>query len=69
MTKTQAAAFIMARAAQLNCRVAGMVADNQAREHRGESPAWTALEFADVDREYQDLDRDALITLFNESQP
>jgi hypothetical protein len=39
------AAQVMAIAAELNCRVAGMVAENQFRAHRGEAPAYVEEDF------------------------
>lgn len=41
----QKAAIIMARAAELNAKVAGMVAENKQREIQNESPAFVNDDF------------------------
>jgi len=45
MTDEQKAAFIIAQSAVLVARVAGMQAENQIREHRGESLAYAENAF------------------------
>lgn len=46
-------AFVTARAAELNARVAGMVAENQLRQQRGESIAYGEAEFSAMLDDYQ----------------
>jgi len=55
MTPEQKAAFIMAQAAMLSAEIAGMVAENQARSHRGESPAYTQIAFQEAESRYSIL--------------
>ena len=46
--RVQNAAHLMARAAEAMIRAMGMVAENQMREHRGESPAYVEEAFTQV---------------------
>lgn len=65
MTPNQAAAFVIAQAAMMNARIAGMVAENQCRERRGDSPAFGEAEFAAVEQEYGGtLGHNAVIEIF-----
>lgn len=59
------AAYVMAQAALLQCRVAGMVAENQQRDHLDESVAYDDDAFLEVEREFQPLiGHEALVELF-----
>ncbi len=48
MTDEQKAAFIISQAAVLSATVAGMVAENMQRQHRGESIAYDESSFEAV---------------------
>ena len=48
-------AFVMAQTALLNCRVAGMVAENQHCTNNGRGLAYTDAEFWKVEREFNAL--------------
>jgi hypothetical protein len=56
MNEDQRAAFIVAQAAMLNARIAGMEAENRGREHRGEAPAYVQIAFEQVIGEFSVLD-------------
>ena len=56
----------MAQAALLNAKIAGMVAENQWRAHRGESPAYVELDFDTVSAEYSMLTWNGAIKFFQE---
>lgn len=45
MSDEQKAAYVMAQVALFNARIAGMVAENQMRTHRGEAPAYVEGDF------------------------
>ena len=47
MNANQAAAYVIAQAAMLSATCAGMVAENQIRAYRGESPAYGDDAFQD----------------------
>lgn len=53
MTPEQAAAYITARAAVLNCRVAGMEAENQHRLSFDGSVAYDGADFFALEREFE----------------
>lgn len=63
MDPIQKAAFVIGQAAELNARIAGMVAENKQREHLGQSMAFTQEHFESVIREY-DLGYNGLLTFF-----
>jgi len=66
MTKEQRVAFTNAQTAIFNCRVAGMVAENQARMRHDQSPAYTEASFAELEKEFEGvLGHNALLTFFN----
>lgn len=68
MTPEQAAAFIVAQAAMLNARIAGMVAENMQRAALGHSMAYGADEFFAVEREFDNyLGYNAVVALFHEA--
>lgn len=46
-------AFVIAQTALLNCRVAGMLAENQHRANCGNSVAYASEEFFAVEREFE----------------
>lgn len=52
MNKNQCAAFIIGQAAELNARIAGMVAENMQRQHREQSMAFNQIDFENVLSEY-----------------
>ena len=52
-TKDQAAAFIAAQTAMMNCRVASMVAGNQHRLATAGDIAYSDEHFAAVEREFE----------------
>jgi len=52
MTHAEAAAFITAQTALLNCRVAGMMAENAHRMNCGNSIAYGEDAFIAVEREF-----------------
>ncbi len=66
MTTEQKAAFIMAQAACLNAEIAGMVAENQWRAHRGESPAYSEQGFQQVLERYSILTWNGAIAFLRE---
>lgn len=67
MTADQAAAFINAQAALLNCRIAGMVAENMQRGAVGQSMAYVEHHFVDVEREFEGtLGHNAALRFFDE---
>lgn len=51
---------IMIRAMAVNARVEAMKAENQARQHRGQSPAYTENEFFACSRELETLAREMI---------
>lgn len=55
MTHDQAAAYVAAQTALLNCRVAGMVAENQHRVSCGNSVAYDGKSFFEVEQEFEAL--------------
>lgn len=55
MNENQAAAYVAAQTALLNCRVAGMVAENQHQVSCGNSVAYAADEFLAVEREFESM--------------
>lgn len=63
MTPEQQAAYIVAQAACANARVAAMVAENQMRAHRGESPAYVEDHFDMVANDYG-IHHNAVLTFF-----
>lgn len=66
MSPEQKAAFVMAQIALFQCRVAGMVAENAQRTHRGDSMAYTEADFMCLEREQEALiGHNALIRLFS----
>jgi len=70
MTNNQAAAYVMAQAALMNCRVAGMVAENMQRAALGHSMAYGTDEFFAVEREFDAvIGHNAVCTLFLDSTP
>lgn len=48
-------AFILAQVAIMNCRVAGMQAENQRRIHQGLCVTFLRDDFLDVEREFEPL--------------
>jgi len=65
MTHAQAAAFVMAQAALLNCRVAGMQAENTHRMNCGNAIAYGEDAFIAVEREFGGvIGHNAAIELF-----
>ena len=48
-------AFVLAQVALLNCRVAGMQAENQHRQNCGHSIAYVESAFAEVEREFSTM--------------
>ena len=67
MTEAQSAAYVMAQAALLNARIAGMAAENMQRAHLGQSMAYGEDAFAAVAREYQSvLGHNAVLWLFQQ---
>ena len=52
MNEAQRIAFVTARAADLNARIAGMVAENMQRAARGHSMAYDDASFCKVADEY-----------------
>lgn len=70
MTPEQKAAFINAQTALLNCEVAGMIAENQARQRHNWSLAYEEAAFDSLFRRYAPiLNHEAILNLFeNESQ-
>lgn len=66
MTPEQKAAFVNARVAVFQCRMAGMIADNMQREHQGMAMAFSLIEFDALEREFGDIGHNALIDFFRE---
>jgi len=65
MTDEQKAAFVLAQIALMNCRVAGMQAENAKRAVSGESPAYDEAAFARLEMEYDGvLGHNAVLWLF-----
>jgi len=65
MTDEQKAAFVMAQAALLNARVAGMVAQNQFRMSYDNSISYDENAFIAVEREFDSvLGHNAVLVLF-----
>ena len=63
----QASAFISAQTALLNCRVAGMIAENQQRQALGQSMAFTDQDFFAVEREFEPvIGFNAIVKLYKE---
>lgn len=57
-------AYIQAQVALMNCRVAGMIAENQHRMLTGQSIAYRSDEFTAVEREFEPmLCHNAILTL------
>ena len=46
-------AFVLAQVALLNCRIAGMQAENQHRAACGNSPTYAEAEFSAVESEFE----------------
>jgi hypothetical protein len=68
MNENQSAAFIMSQTALLNCRVAGMVAENQHRTNCGLSIAYGADEFDSVEKEFEaTISENAILKLYRGS--
>jgi hypothetical protein len=63
VTPEQQAAYIIAMAACSMAEVAGMQAENQARVHRGETPAYPESAFTDVIAR-NGIHHNAVLTLF-----
>ena len=67
MTPDQQIAYVVAMAAVLNAQVAGMVAENQWRSHRGEVIAYAEDAFSDlIDK--SGCHRNAVLATFGEGQ-
>lgn len=65
MTPEQKAAFVVAQAALLNTRVAGMEAENQQRQYRGLAPAYGEDAFISLEREFEStLGHNAVLLFF-----
>jgi len=63
MTDEQKAAYVIAMAACVSARIAGMQAENQQRQLQGYSPAYTAEAFEAVLDEHG-VHHNAVLTLF-----
>lgn len=67
MTPEQKAAFINAQTALLNCEVAGMIAENQARQRNGYALAYTEEAFDFIYKKYEPvLGYNAIIQCFRD---
>ncbi len=66
MTPEQAAAFVLSQTALLNAEVAGMLAENDYRLHRGETVAYRDEDFEEVRQKYQ-LGYNAVQQIFREA--
>jgi len=65
MTDEQKAAFILGQVALMNCRLAGMQAENAKRAVSGASPAYDEAAFARLDMEFVGvLGYNAMISFF-----
>lgn len=65
MTPEQKAAFVVAQAALLNARVAGMTAENQYRSSRGLTIAYGEDAFVSLEREFEGtLGHNAVLLFF-----
>jgi hypothetical protein len=53
MNQNQAAAFIAAQTALMQCRMHGMIAENQFASVRGEYPVYDELRFAQLADEFE----------------
>lgn len=70
MNAAQAAAFISAQTALLNCRVAGMTAENQLRLSTVGVAAYGDEAFAALERQYEYiLGHNAVLTLYQGCTP
>lgn len=70
MTPEQTAAYIAAQTAFMNCRVAGMVAENMQRAATGQSMAFTDADFAGVEAEFEPiLGESAIVKLYQDANP
>lgn len=52
MNSQEACAYVIAQAAALNARIAGMVAENQWRLHVGQAMAYNEVDFQLATKEY-----------------
>ncbi len=69
MTKSQSAALVSARVANLQLRIETMKAANAQRANQGCSPAYDDAAFFALECEFSDvLDYNNLITLFNTAE-
>lgn len=66
MTPEQKSAFVMARAAHMNARIAGMTAENQRDVSRGLTPRFQQGDFSALEIEFADLTHSALIGFFHD---
>ena len=66
MTPEQAAAFVIVQAACAMAKIAGMQAENQQRVHRGESMAYTEIDFENVTR-HNVIGHNDVLQLFQDS--